>query len=61
MDHVKLYVLRKVLFFLFWMCASVLLLGYYVVAKAGCNWYLRDINIFSLSEKIVFTTRIQKY
>ena len=25
--------------------------GYYVVAEAGCNWYHRDINIYSLSNK----------
>jgi hypothetical protein len=29
----------------FWLCASVLLLGYCVVAEAECNWYLYDINI----------------
>jgi hypothetical protein len=23
----------------------------YVVAEAGCNWYLLDINIYSLSKK----------
>jgi hypothetical protein len=33
------------------MHASVMSLGKYVVAEAGCNWYLRDINICSLSEK----------
>jgi hypothetical protein len=26
-------------------------LGYDVVAEAGCNWYLNDINICSLSKK----------
>jgi hypothetical protein len=25
--------------------------GHLVAADAGCNWYLRDINIFSLSER----------
>jgi hypothetical protein len=36
---------------LFWLCASVISLGQCVVAEAGCNWYLRDINIYSLSKK----------
>jgi hypothetical protein len=39
------------LLLLFWLCASVLPLGYCVVADAGCNWYLHDINIFPLSKK----------
>ena len=26
--------------------------GYCVVAEAGCNWYLRDINIYSLSKNM---------
>jgi hypothetical protein len=26
-------------------------LGIYVVAEAGCDWYLLDINIFPLSKK----------
>jgi hypothetical protein len=33
-------------------CASVLSLGHYVVAEAGCNCYSFDINICSLLEKI---------
>jgi hypothetical protein len=37
----------------FWLCASVLSLGYCIVAEAECNWYLRDINIFPLSKKDV--------
>jgi hypothetical protein len=36
--------------FYFWLCASVLLIGHCVVADAGCNWYLRDINIFHVSK-----------
>jgi hypothetical protein len=28
-----------------------LLLGHCVVAEAACNWYLLDINIYSLSKK----------
>jgi hypothetical protein len=28
-----------------------MLLGHDVVVEAGCNWYLRDIKICSLSEK----------
>jgi hypothetical protein len=39
--------------FFFYVCASVLLLGYYVVVEAGCNWYLNDINVFPLSKKNV--------
>jgi hypothetical protein len=37
--------------FFFWLCASAVPLGQCVVAEAGCNWYLRDINIYSLSKK----------
>jgi hypothetical protein len=40
-------------FFFFWMCASVLPLMYDDVAEVGCNWCLRDINIFPLSKKEV--------
>jgi hypothetical protein len=28
-----------------------MLIGKYVVAEAGCNWYLLDINIYSLTKK----------
>jgi hypothetical protein len=38
------------LFFIFWLGASVLPLGYCVVAEAGCNWYL-SILIYSLYQK----------
>jgi hypothetical protein len=37
--------------FFFWLCAYVLPLRHYVVADAGCNWYLCDIIIFSLLKK----------
>jgi hypothetical protein len=37
-------------FFIFWLGASVLPLGYCVVAEAGCNWYL-SILIYSLYQK----------
>jgi hypothetical protein len=37
-------------FFLFWMSASVLPLGYCIVAEAGCNLYL-SILIYSLYKK----------
>jgi hypothetical protein len=30
-----------------------MLLGHGVVAETGCNWYLRDINICSLSKKVL--------
>jgi hypothetical protein len=40
-----------------WLCASVLPLGHYVVEGAESNWYLLNINIYSLSEK----KYIQKY
>jgi hypothetical protein len=33
-----------------WTCASIFPLRHYVVADVGCNWYLYDINIFSLSK-----------
>ena len=36
-----------------WLCASIRPLGLYVVAEAGCIWYLRDINIYSLSKNLV--------
>jgi hypothetical protein len=32
-------------------------LGHDVVAKAGCNWYLRDINKYSLSKKVGKSTK----
>jgi hypothetical protein len=31
-------------------------LGQCVVAEAGCNWYLYDINIYSLSKKMILQT-----
>jgi hypothetical protein len=37
--------------FLFGLCTSILPLGYCVVTETGCNWYLLDINIYSLSNK----------
>ena len=44
------------LFFLFLLLMSLAVcirssFGYYVVTEAGCNSYLRDINIYSLSKK----------
>jgi hypothetical protein len=38
-------------FSFFWLCASFIPLGHDVVAEAGCNWYLHDINKCSLSKK----------
>jgi hypothetical protein len=35
--------------------ASVLSLGYCVVAEVECNWYLLDINVFLLLKKSVAT------
>jgi hypothetical protein len=32
----------------FWLCASILPLGKYIVAEVDCNWYLLDINMYSL-------------
>jgi hypothetical protein len=37
----------------FWLCASFMPLGYDVVAEAGCNWYIHDINICSLSKNLL--------
>jgi hypothetical protein len=34
----------------FWLCASVMPLGHFVIVEARCNWYLPDINIYSLSK-----------
>jgi hypothetical protein len=42
------------------MCESVLSLGHCVVAETGCNWYLLDINIYSLSKKNLITTSSKK-
>jgi hypothetical protein len=42
----KLFFLVFSLFF--WLCASVMPLGQCVVAEAGYNWYLHNINICSL-------------
>jgi hypothetical protein len=36
------------LFFFVGLCASVISLGYFVIPESECNWYLCDINIFSL-------------
>ena len=36
------------------LCVSVMSIQHFVVAKAGCNWYLHDINIFPLSKIIIF-------
>ena len=38
------------LLYVFGLCASVMSLGHFVLSKAGCNWYLRDIYIFPLSD-----------
>jgi hypothetical protein len=38
-------------FFLFWMCVSVVPLGYCVVAEAEYNWYLLNNNIYFLLKK----------
>ena len=46
---------------LFWLCASVGPFGFGVVAEAGCNWYLHDINIYSLSKKNQFNNVFQFY
>jgi hypothetical protein len=42
-----------VYFFIFWLDAFVLLLGYCVVVEAMCNWYLLDINIFLLLKNVL--------
>ena len=42
----------RIFHFIFWLCASVISLGHFVVAEAECNWYLRDINIFPLLKKM---------
>ena len=40
------------LFFIFFLVVCILdVFRYLVGAEAGCNWYLRDINIFRLSKK----------
>jgi hypothetical protein len=43
------------------MCASVLPLGYCVVAEPGCNWYYSDINIYSLLKNIQLLQRFFKF
>ena len=47
------------LLIVFWMCVSVMFLRYCVVVEAGCNWYLRDINIFSLSKNVLPAHRVK--
>jgi hypothetical protein len=42
-----------VILLLFWLCASVVPLGHYVVAEARCNWYHLDINIYYLSKNLL--------
>jgi hypothetical protein len=42
-----------VILLLFWLCASVMLLGLCVVTEARYNWYICDINIYSLSKNMV--------
>jgi hypothetical protein len=37
-------------FFIFWLGASILPLGYCIVAETGCNWYV-SILIYSLFRK----------
>jgi hypothetical protein len=40
---------RCCLFSLFFSCVCILdIVEHLVIAEARCNWYLRDINIFSL-------------
>jgi hypothetical protein len=41
-----------IILLLFWLCASLMPLGQCVVAQARCYWYLLDINICSLSNKM---------
>jgi hypothetical protein len=43
--------LFSLLFILFFAVCIPDVFGYLVGAEAGCNWYLRDINIFPLSKK----------
>jgi hypothetical protein len=47
-----------VILLLFWLCASIMLLGHCFVAEARCNWYLFYINVFPLSEKKSMNTDI---
>jgi hypothetical protein len=35
---------------IFWLCTSILPLEHWVVAEAESNWYLHDINIYSLQK-----------
>jgi hypothetical protein len=39
LDHCSGTFFYVILFSFFWLCASVVPLGHYVVAEAGCNWY----------------------
>jgi hypothetical protein len=41
-------------FFFFWLCASVLLLGYCLVVEAGCNWYHSILIYFLYRKKLSF-------
>jgi hypothetical protein len=51
LDHCSETFFLFLLLFVLELCASVMLLEYCVVVEAGCNWYLHDININSLSKK----------
>ena len=53
----------SLIYLFFWLCASARSFGLAVVAEAECNWYLRDINIYSLSKKNIqnLTHNLQWY
>jgi hypothetical protein len=36
------------IYFIFWLCASLMCFTYLVGVDPRCNWYLHDINIFTL-------------
>jgi hypothetical protein len=53
LDHCSGTFFYVILLSFFWLCASIVPLGHYVVAEAGCNWYHLDINIYSLSKNLL--------
>jgi hypothetical protein len=44
----------------FWFCPSIMLLEQCVVAEVGYNWYLHDINIYSLLKMWTLGSQIVK-
>jgi hypothetical protein len=42
----------------FWLCVSIMPLEHCVIAEAGCNWYLININMFPLLKNVYVNTNV---